>query len=135
MEAVIAGWALGHAMGIICTVALTWVAVSAGDVRAVSKFLPEGLPPILAAVPISMAMALAWTMIGLIVGSGFALYGPKEPSGLFPSVPYFIAVAAIGVMPVAFFVLISPRRWWLWVIVAASFVGLFGLALPVLATR
>lgn len=135
MEAIIAGWAAGYAMSVLCTVAVVYLVTVSRDGRALERFMPGGLPPLVAAVPVSIGMAIAWTLLGTVVGAGYAVLGPGESSSPLPSLPFFASTIVISLLPVVTLLVFWPARWWLWTSLAASFVLLFGLAMPVLAAR
>ena len=135
MEALIAGWTAGFAMALVSTATLVYLLVGHEDAPFVRLLLPEQLPPAIAAVPISVAMMLGWPLVGLLFGGGFALFGPEDGDSPVPSVPYLIGIVATGLVPLVFLMLFWPRRWWLWTGMTAVFVALFGVAMPLLATR
>lgn len=130
-----AGIAAGYAMSIVCTAAFIFLAVRSRDGRVLARLMPEGMSPVIAAVPASLGLALAWVFFGTLLGAGFALWGPEESRGPLPSVPYAVGILGVAIAPVPFLLIFWPRRWWLWVVMAGAFAALFGLALPVLATR
>jgi hypothetical protein len=134
MEAVIAGWIAGDAMALVMTAAFTFLLVRAEDLRFARAVMPEKLPPLLTAVPVLVGMGFAWTFLGLLLGAGFAAFGPEDAAGLVPSVPFLLAIVAVGLAPLPFLLIFWGGRWWLWSALAASFIGLFGVLMPALAT-
>jgi hypothetical protein len=138
MAAVMAGCFAGYAMALLTTIAGTYLAVTARDPRAgLLRLFPEGVSMRLVFVPLSLGTVLIWTAVGLGAGSAFHLLDAGEHRDALgsPSAPFLIGVAAIGAMPLPFLCLVWPARWWLFAGMSALFVGLFGWAMPFLATR
>lgn len=137
MAAVMAGWAAGYAMAILSTAAFTHLLVKAKDPGIVGRWLGEGSPTLLVAVPASIGTVLAWTMIGLALGSMYEVTdaGAQMNALGSPSAPFLIGVAAIALIPVPMLALFWRRHWWLWCGMSGAFLGLFGWLMPILAER
>lgn len=134
---VLAGWAMGNAMAIISTFALTYIAVQPGAQRFVQKVFDPEVPGWLLAVPISIGTGVLWSMTGLVLASIYILGGFAEmtPALGAPSGPWLLLMAAIAWLPVPILWLISRRLWWMWLGMSLVFVGLFGWAMPLLGER
>lgn len=137
MSAVIGGWVAGYAMSVVCTFVFTWLLVRAKGPNFVERLLGEGTPLGLAAVPISLGMMYGWTIFGLSLGILYDLLElDRTPDVLgSPSGPFLIGAAALSLMPLPFALLTWPRKWWLWLILSGSFLGLFGWAMPIMAAQ
>ncbi len=134
---VLAGLAMGHAMAIVSTVALTYIAVQPGAERFVRKVFDPEVPGWLLAVPISIGTGVLWPMTGLVLASAYILGGFADmpPALGAPSGPWLLLMAALAWLPVPVLWLVSRRLWWMWLGMALVFVGLFGWAMPLLGAR
>jgi hypothetical protein len=134
---IIAGWAMGHVMAILSTLALTYLAVQPGAARFLRRVLDPEVPGALIAVPISIGTAVLWSMAGLILASLYILgdFRTMTPALGAPSGPWLLLMAALGWLPVPLLWLLSRRLWWLWLAMAGAFVLLFGWAMPLLGER
>ena len=134
MAAVIAGWIAGYAMAILTTFALTFLAVKSPDLGAMKRWFPE-MNPLLIAIPASILTTLTWTMAGLGFASAYELLdlGTKNAALGAPSGPFLIGIAAIGLMPLPFLLLVLRRFWYIWLVMSLSFIGIFGWFMPIMA--
>ncbi len=134
---VIAGWAMGYAMAILSTFALTYIAVQPGAQKFVRQFFDPEVPGALLAVPISIGTGVLWTMLGLMLASAYILGDFREmpPALGAPSGPWLLLMAGLAWLPVPILWLISRRLWWLWVGMSLAFLGCFGWAMPLLGER
>ncbi|MFN0094561.1 MAG: hypothetical protein ACKVVT_07250 [Dehalococcoidia bacterium] len=137
MDAVIAGWAMGYAMAILSTFALTYIAVRAEDLGKVGRILGEGVSPLLLAVPVSLGTGLLWTFAGIVLGIVYDIAGLAEGPGFAgaPSAAFVVAMLALGLMPLPLLTLLWARNWWLWLGMSLAFTGLFGWVMPLLEAR
>ncbi|PFG74706.1 hypothetical protein [Tepidiforma thermophila] len=137
VNTIIAGWAMGYAMSIISTFALTYIALQPGPQRFVQRIIDPEVPGALLAVPISIGTGILWTMGGLVLASLYLLgdFSEMPPALGAPSGPWLLLVAALGWLPVPVLWLISRRLWWLWLGTSGSFIFLFGWAMPLLGER
>ncbi len=137
MSAVSGGWVAGYAMSIVCTFVFTWLLVKAKGPNFMERFLGEGTAVGIAAIPLSLGMMYSWTIFGLSAGIVYDLTDLDSAPNLLgsPSITFLIGSAALGLMPLPFFLLVWPRRWWLWLMLSGSFLGLFGWAMPIMAAQ
>ena len=137
MEAVIAGWVAGYAMAILTTIALTIVAVRGNGLAGFRTLIPEGVSPVLVAVPVSLGAFVLWTIAGLGLAMFYELasLGDEADALGSPSAPFLIMAAAAALIPLPLMVLLWRRNWWVWCALSAAFLGLFGWLMPVLAER
>jgi hypothetical protein len=120
-------------MAIIWTFVSMYLLVQSKGPNFVERFL-GGSPIWLASVPISLGMVYGWTIIGLCVGIVYDLAGLGGDSVLgSPSAPMLYASAVASIVPLPFVTLTWPGRWWLWLILSGSFLGLWGWAMPIMA--
>lgn len=135
MEAVIAGWVAGYVMAMASTAALVFLLVRARASRTVTRWLSPEVPGALLAVPVFLGTVVAWTMAGLVLGSIYRVGElAAEPDLLgSPSAPFLLGVVALAWLPLPPLVLFARRFWWLWCVMSALFVGLFGWVMPLLA--
>ena len=137
MEAVIAGWAAGYAMGVLTTIAVTIILVKDDEPAFLgSVFDPQVSRPLIA-IPFFVGASLVWTMIGLVLGSAYRVGDFEESaSGLgSPSMSFTLAMVTLGALPALVGSVVWPRHWKLWVGLAVGFALLFGWAVPHLAGR
>lgn len=137
MEAVVAGWVAGYAMGMLSTVALTFLAVRSRESSLVRRWVDSEVSGALLAVPIFLAAVIVWTMVGLILGAAYEV-GNLEARGDFlgsPSWPFLLVVGALAWLPLPPLLLFWRRYWWLWCGMSAAFLGLFGWFMPLVAGR
>jgi len=137
VEAVIAGWVAGYAMAILTTIALTIVAVRGNGLAGFRTLIPEGVSPVLVAVPVSLGAFVLWTIAGLGLAMFYELasLGDEADALGSPSAPFLIMAAAAALIPLPLMVLLWRRNWWVWCALSAAFLGLFGWLMPVLAER
>jgi hypothetical protein len=137
MSAVIGGWVAGYTMALVSTFVFTWLLVKAKGPNFVERMLGEGTPLGMAAIPLSLGLQYCWTMFGLSIGIIYHLTDLDSTPDFLgsPSGPFLAGTAVIAVMPLPFLLLQWPRRWWLWLILQGSFLGLFGWAFPIMASR
>lgn len=137
VEAVIAGWVAGYSMAILTTIALTLVAVRGNGLAGFRTLIPEGVSPVLVAVPVSIGAFVVWTLAGLGLATFYELADLGDQSDALgsPSAPFLIIAAALAVIPLPLMVLLWRRNWWIWCSMSAAFLGLFGWAMPLLAER
>lgn len=137
MEAVVGGAACGYAMGVLSTLALTFLVLRIPRDGFLSKIVDEEVPGILLAIPLFTGATLSWGAVGL--STGLIYYGAdldQHPNFLgSPSAPFTLVMLAIAWMPAPPLVIFFRRYWWLWVGMSLSFALLFGWALPFLAGR
>ncbi len=133
MEAVIAGWAAGYAMAIASTIALSFLAWRGRDGSLMARFAAGEMNPLLLSVPIFMFTSVAWTIGGVVAGSAYRLAGLDD--GDWPGSPFFALVVGVAALPLPPLLLLWPRYWWLWLLMCAVFLALFGGLMPALASR
>lgn len=135
MEAVIAGWAMGYVMGIVATVAITFLLTRNDGPSWLAGVLDSSVSRPLLAIPVFVGTSLIWTMIGLALGAIYDVGGFHDgASGLgSPSIGFAGMMAALAAMPLPLLVLLWRSSWWLWAGQALLFVLLFGWAMPHLA--
>ncbi|MEX2080129.1 MAG: hypothetical protein WEC33_00810 [Dehalococcoidia bacterium] len=137
MEAVVAGWVAGYAMGVVTTVALTYLVFQAAESGIVRRLTEGGMPPMMLSLPIFLLAAFGWTIVGLaggIVYDAGAMGGQPDFAGS-PSAGFTLGVLALCWLPLPPLVAFGRRYTWVWVSCALAFAGLFGWLLPVLAER
>ena len=81
MEAVIAGWAAGYAMGVLTTIAVTIILVKDDEPAFLGSVFDPGVSRPLIAIPFFVGASLAWTMIGLVLGSAYRVGSFEETAG------------------------------------------------------
>lgn len=137
MEAVIAGWAAGYAMGVLTTVAVVIILVRSDEPAFVGKVFDPAVSRPLVAIPFFVGASLVWTMIGLVIGSAYRVGGFAESSpGLgSPSMSFTLSMLLIGALPALIGSVVWPRHWLIWLGLAVGFAALFGWAVPHLAGR
>ena len=137
MNAVIGGWVAGYAMAVLSTIALTYLAMRPGAASFMGRWLAVDVSKTLVAIPIFVGTTLAWTMAGLILGSGYKVGGFENKPGALgaPSWAFLLIVVALAWLPLPILVALGRRYWWLWSGMSLAFVGLFGWLMPVLAER
>ncbi len=137
MEAVIAGWAAGYAMGVLTTVAVVVILVRDKEATFLSSVFDPQVSRSLIAIPFFVGASIVWTMIGLVIGSAYRVGGFEDSaSGLgSPSMSFTLAMVTIGALPALIGSVIWPGHWKTWVGLAAGFALLFGWAVPHLAGR
>ena len=135
MSAVIAGWIAGYATAIIWTLIFCYLLVKATGPNLVERLLGDGTPMGIAAIPISLGLTYAWTIVGLIVAIVYDLSTLGDAANVLgsPSGPVLFTAAVLAIMPLPFVLLQWPRRWWAWVFLSASFLGTWGWAFPIMA--
>ena len=136
MGVVIAGWAAGHAMAIVTTIAAIYLLTQASP-KFIDRLVDPEVSRALLGVPVFIGAKLAWTIVGLGIGSIYEVGGFEDgPSLLFaPSIGFAGAMLAIALMPVGILAALWSRFWWLWLAVAVSFAAAFGWGMPVLAAQ
>jgi hypothetical protein len=137
MNAVFAGWFAGYVMGVLTTVCLAIVVARMRDTGFVERWAARDVPGVMLAVPLFTGAALGWGMVGLLLGSLYEVGGFEEKPGALgaPSWVFLLLVGALAWLPLPILVLVWRRYWWMWAGLAASFVALFGWAMPLLAER
>jgi|GEM_PF-974291 len=135
MAEVIAGWTAGYAMSLVSTFVFTLLLVQYSGSKLIQRYTNGEMNPWLMAVPLSIGGFLAWTMIGLILGSIYKLGGLADhPDALgSPSAPFLIGVAAVAIMPLPLLFALFGRHWKMWITLSASFIVLFGWLMPIMA--
>lgn len=136
MEAVIAGWLAGYAMGVASTIALTILAVRSRAGRFTERWVAQEVPGVLLGVLIFMGASVGWTAIGLVLGSAFEVTNAKSGrDGLgSPSLVWTIIILGLAWVPLPPLVMFSRKFWWLYASMCAIFAGLFGWAMPILGS-
>jgi hypothetical protein len=135
VEAVIAGWAAGYAMGILSTVAVVIILVRDDEAAFFgSVFDPQVSRPLIA-IPFFVGATIVWTMIGLVLGSAYRVGGFEESAGGLgsPSMSFTLAMVTMGALPTLVGCVIWPRHWKIWLSLGVGFAALFGWAVPHLA--
>ncbi len=134
--AVFAGFVTGYAYSLLFTAVVSVMLVNARSrVPLLAKAIAPNISPVMLAVPVALLAFLGWTLVGLVAG---ALYrGARDHlagGGLgSPNWPFTMGVLLAGLAFLAV-VLYAWRRLSAPVMVlAASFVALFGWGLPYLA--
>ena len=137
MGEVIAGFAAGYTMAILTTIAFVYLLVRGFGSSLVSRYAGGDMNPLVLSVPISIGAFLAWSMLGLLLGSAYRVGGLEDETNALgsPSAPFLVAMVAIGAMPVPLLLIFWPRLWWLWCGMALAFVGLFGWFMPLMAAE
>jgi len=132
-----AGWITRYAMSLLSTFALSYLLARVNDGAALKRWFGEGASTLLVAIPISIGTFFLWTMIGLVIGSVYELGEMGQQPNLLgsPSGPFLAGVTVVAVMPLPILILLGRRFWWLWIGMSASFVGLFGWLMPLMAER
>ena len=136
MEAVIAGWVAGYTMAALSTIALTYLAWASEGPRFFRRWMGDGVPAALVAVPASLGCFIAWTLAGLVLGAAYWLAdlgagpGARQPE---PGLPR--GDRRPGGAPLPLLVILWPRRWWVWTTMSAAFLAAFGWLMPLLAAR
>ena len=135
MNAVLGGWLMGNAMAILSTVALTYLGFQPAIHRFIQKYLD--VPELLLAVPFSIGAAVVWAFLGTALGALYKIAGFEDEPGalLAPSWAFLVFVVVLGLVPLGPLLVIGRRYWWIWGGMSASFVALFGWAMPLLAER
>ncbi len=134
---IVAGWVAGYAMALITTIALTYLVLQMREAPLLQRWVSGEVPGVLLAVPVSLGSMLGWTMVGIAIGSVYRVGGlGSQPDALgSPSYPFSLAMVIVALFPLLPLLLLAPRYWWVWAGLAASFAGLFGWLMPVLAAR
>ena len=137
MNAVIAGWVAGYAMGVVSTVALTFLATRMRDASVIERWVARDVSGVLLAVPLFTGTVIGWTIAGLLFGSLYEVGGFESKPGALgaPSWAFLLLVTALGWLPLPALFLVAKRYLWLWGMLAGCFVGLFGWLMPLLAER
>ncbi|MGI8927308.1 MAG: hypothetical protein ACR2HN_11795 [Tepidiformaceae bacterium] len=137
MEAVVAGWLAGHAMALLSTAALTFLATRTRATAVVDRWIASEVPRVLVALSIFLGAVIGWTMVGIVLGSLYELgdFASRRnflgsPSGLF-----VVIVAALAWLPLAPLIIFARPLWWLWLALCLAFLVLFGWLMPLLAAR
>ncbi len=134
---VVAGWVAGYAMAMLTTAALTFLATRERAGSFVGRWISEEIPVGLVTVPVSIGSIVGWTIIGLVAGSAYQAGEMEAQPGALgsPSWPFSVGMAILALFPLIPLTALASRYWWLWVVLSASFAGLFGWLMPVLAAR
>lgn len=137
MGEVVAGWAAGYAMSIISTFALVYLLLVGRESRFIVRYTIGEMNPLILSIPASIGSFFGWTMIGLVLGSAYKVGGFAEHEGALgsPSGSFLLGMAALAALPLPAQLLFWPERWWLWLAMSATFVGLFGWFLPIMAEQ
>jgi hypothetical protein len=137
MGAIIAGWVAGYAMSLVTTVALVYLAFQFRMHPAVERRVDPEVPGLLLAVPISTGAAIAWTLVGVLLGMLYHLGELESQRGGLgsPSMPFSVSMLIVSLFPVPPLLAVAWRFWWLWLGLSFSFAALFGWMLPILAGR
>ncbi len=133
MEAVIAGWVAGYAMGIAYTVALAGLAWRARDSESLQRLVAREVNSALLTVPIFMGATMVWTMVGIIAGSAYGLSELDE--GGWPGTAFYTVIVGFAALPLPPLLLLWPKHWVLWLALGALFIAMFGGLMPALASR
>ena len=137
MAALIAGAMAGYVMGMLTSVAVIYLVISARDAQLVERWVARDVPGPLLIIPILTGSALAWIFVGLIAAVIYEVAGlGAQPDGLgSPSVAFTIIAVVFSLAPALLLGIIWPRLWWMWAALALPCVALFGWLLPHLAGR
>lgn len=137
MSAILAGWMAGYAMAIATTLAVVFLLSKMDRTAWLERWVASEVPVALLGVPVSIGSAVAWTMLGLLIGSLYLLGNFDTKPGALgsPSWPFTLIMAALAFLPLPPLMLFVRRFWWLWLAMSALFVGLFGWMVPLLAAR
>ena len=132
-----AGWALGYAMSIVTTVVSIFLLTRVSRTGWFDSVIAAEVPGALLAIPISVGAMLAWTMIGMVIGSFYVVGGfETKADGLgSPSWQFALVMGAVALLPLPPLVLFVRRYWWLWCGLSVLFAGTFGWLMPLLAER
>lgn len=137
MGAIVAGWCAGYFMALLSTAVATYLLIKVDTRPLLARIVdPEVSRPLLV-VPYFIGASLAWTALGLVIGSAYRVMDLADgPSGLgAPHLGFALGMCAVGAMPVPILVAVGRRFWWLWASMGATFAAAFGWAMPLLADR
>ena len=133
MGELFAGSLTGYAMALVFTGAAARLVVAA---RSRFTFLSRAIAPnlgaVMLAVPISILSFLVWTLVGILLGLIYrAAVQAVSWEGLgSPNWPFTLGILIVGLLfPAVVFYGWRAVRWEV-AVITASFVGLFGWALP-----
>lgn len=134
---IIGGWIAGYAMALVTTIALTYLVMQVREAPLLQRWVSGEVPGVLLAVPVSLGSMIGWTLVGIIIGAVYRVGNlDGQPGGLgSPSFPFTLAMVILALFPLAPLLVLAPRFWWVWAGLSASFAGLFGWLMPLLAAR
>ena len=137
MSAVIGGWVAGYAMSIVCTFAFTWMLMKSTGPNLIERALGAGTSVGIAAIPLSLGFMYGWTILGLIAGIVYDLTALGDAPDFLgsPSWPFLFGSALIALLPLPFAILTWPRHWRMHLLLSASFLGIFGWGMPIMAAQ
>jgi hypothetical protein len=137
VESLIAGWVAGYSMAMASTVALTYLVFRARHSATFERWISSEVPSALLTVPIFLGAVLGWTMVGLILGAVYSLADLGDKPGALgsPSAPFLLGMAALAWLALPPLIMVWRREWRLWCLMSATFLGLFGWLMPLLAAR
>jgi hypothetical protein len=135
--AVVAGWAAGYLMGVATTIAAVYLLVHVDTRRLLDRVIDPNVARPLIGVPVFVGATLAWTMVGLVLGSIYHVGSFAEGRGALgaPSIAFAAGMVVIGILPVPIIAALWLRFWWLWLGMGLLFALTFGWAMPVLAEQ
>lgn len=137
MAALIGGAMAGYVMGMLTSVAVIYLVISARDAQLVERWVARDVPGPLLIIPILTGSALAWIFVGLIAAVIYEVADlGAQPAGLgSPSAVFTIIAVVFSLAPALLLGIIWTRLWWMWAALALPCVALFGWLLPHLAGR
>lgn len=136
MAEVLAGWIVGYAFSLVFT---AFAAVMLVDARGRVPFLTKAIAPnlnaVMLAVPVSIGAFLGWTLVGMVLGLLYRGALDHLPGGGLgsPNWPYTLGVLLVGAAVLAVVAYAWRRLDWPVLTMTATFVALFGWAMPYLA--
>ena len=135
MEALLAGFVAGHAMGLFSLALLAWrVTALAGPLRGWQGRLPEGLALPALTMGLALAGQLLWGLLGLLFGGVYWAVRSEAANGLgSPAWGYTLAVLLLAGLSAAAAVTLQPQWWRRAALLALAFAGVFGWLIPHLA--
>lgn len=136
MAEVFAGLVVGYAYSLLFTAIVAMMIINArSQLPYLAKAIAPNISAVMLAVPVSILAFLGWTMVGMILGLLYrGALDKLEGGGLgSPNWPYSLAVLLAGCA----FLIVVLYAWrrvpWQALVLTATFVALFGWAMPYLA--
>lgn len=123
-------------MGTICLGVGIYILMSNRDMYdRLSKFLPQGLSPIVVMLGLVISVPPVWVLLGAIAGLAYRLVDDSFPNaGLgSPNFVFTVAILCIAALATLILLLIRKRLVWLGLLINIAFAGIFGWLLPMLA--
>ena len=136
VAAVLAGFVMGYAFSLLFTAFASVMLVSARSrVPYLAKAIAPNISAVMLAVPVSMVAFLGWTLVGLVLGLLYRGASDNLPGGGLgsPNWPFTLGVLLAGLAFLAVVAYAWRRLPWQVLFLTATFVGLFGWAMPYLA--